>query len=80
MNDTDTKPPEQPPANFNGRRFATKQELADYLRCSTRQIEKLVKRGILPIRKLGRRFARFDIPRCEAALAKYDRAAIGEGQ
>jgi excisionase family DNA binding protein len=61
-----------------GGRYITKQELAKYLSCSTRQVEKLVARGILPIRKLGKRMARFSLARCEAALAKYDVCAIGE--
>jgi excisionase family DNA binding protein len=69
--------PSLPISEF-GRRFINKRELAKYLACSTRQIEKLIAQGIIPTRKLGRRMVRFDLPRVEAALAKYDRAAIGE--
>ena len=61
-----------------GGRLITKQELAEYLACSTRQVEKLTASGRIPARKLGRRMVRYSLERVEAALAKYDVQAIGE--
>lgn len=53
-----------------GGRYITKEELADYLSCSTRQVEKLVKAGVLPAKKFGRRMIRFSTKAVEAALDK----------
>jgi len=68
-----TKPkPGQPTfekPNFGGR-YITKEQLAEYLSCSTRQIEKLVKAGILPAKKFGRRMIRFSMKAVEAELEK----------
>ena len=74
---------ERLPASLSGptafpARFVTKKQVAAYYACSTRQIEKLAASGVLPVRRMGRRMIRFDLARCEAALAKFDRAAIGE--
>ena len=53
-----------------GGRYITKEQLAEYLACSTRQIEKLVKAGVLPAKKFGRRMIRFSTKAVEVALAK----------
>lgn len=53
-----------------GGRYITKEQLAEYLACSTRQIEKLVKAGVLPAKKFGRRMIRFSTKAIEEVLAK----------
>lgn len=53
-----------------GGRYITKEQLAEYLACSTRQIEKLVKAGAIPAKKFGRRMIRFSTKAVEAALEK----------
>jgi hypothetical protein len=61
-----------------GGRYITKKQLAEYLSCSVRQIEKLAARKLIPQRTIGRRMVRYDLARVEAALARFDKAAIGE--
>jgi excisionase family DNA binding protein len=54
----------------------TKQQLADYLQISVRQLEKLVDARKIPVTRLGRRCVRFNIQSVNQALGLLEVQAI----
>ena len=52
------------------RNWKTKQEIAAYYKCHLRTITNLMRRGVLPYRKIGR-FVRLDPVECDRALEKF---------
>ena len=57
--------------------LATTQGLAQRYQVSARCIQYWVARKILPVVKIGR-CVRFNIPACDAALARFERKAAGQ--
>ena len=75
------------PSNSNGRmqnesssncqaiQWANKAGIAQHFKCSTRHINKLMRRRILPFVKIGR-FVRFDIAACDQAMKTYQTKSL----
>jgi hypothetical protein len=55
--------------------WLNKTQIARHFKCSTRHINKLMNRRILPFLKLGR-FVRFDLAACDQALKKYQTTSL----
>lgn len=62
----------QTPVGANPARKVTRQELAAHLGITTRYVDHLVARHVIPVIRLGRRCTRFDLARVEEALSKYE--------
>ncbi|MBT6958933.1 MAG: helix-turn-helix domain-containing protein [Opitutae bacterium] len=54
----------------------TKQQLADYLQISIRQLEKLVDAKKIPVTRLGKRCVRFDPDSVKQALSLLEIKAV----
>jgi hypothetical protein len=50
--------------------WKTKRDMAAYYKCHLRTITNLMRRGILPYRKIGR-FVRLDPVECDRAMDKF---------
>lgn len=55
---------------FGALDLLTKQEIADRLRVSTRTVENLTARGVLPVVRLGGRLVRYSRSAVEARIAE----------
>ena len=56
-------------------RWANKAEIAQHFKCSTRHLNKLMRRRILPFVKIGR-FVRFDVSACDQAMKIYQTKSL----
>lgn len=60
-------------------KLLTKLQLAEALGLpSTRIIDQWVKKRMIPVFDLGYKFKRFDLEKVKAALAKFERKAVGQ--
>lgn len=57
--------------------LADLKTVAQRLRISTRYVQQLVKRKIIPVIRLGRRCTRFDLPNVLVAIKKYEIHEVG---
>jgi hypothetical protein len=66
--------PSSPPgaANVEEFRLVTSDDLAKRYNVSRRTIQVWVQRGLLPVIAISKRCLRFDIRKCDKALAKYE--------
>jgi len=62
----------------NSERFLTKEQLRQRLNLpSTRMIDYMMQRRMIPFLKLGKKTVRFDWNKVEAALGAYELKAVG---
>jgi len=59
----------------NSRRYATKQQAAEYISSSTKTIDRLIARGALTAYRHGTRLLRVDLNQLDAELTPGDRGA-----
>jgi excisionase family DNA binding protein len=60
------------------KKYLTKQELAAELGLKRRGIEELMRRRKIPFLSLGHRTVRFELPKVEKALGKFEHKAVGQ--
>ena len=59
--------------------FLTKEELKGRLNLpSTRMVDEMMKRRMIPFQKLGHRTIRFNWEKVKAALEKFEHKAVGQ--
>lgn len=59
--------------------FLTKEELKDRLNLpSTRMVDEMMKKRMIPFQKLGHRTIRFNWEKVKAALEKFEHKAVGQ--
>ena len=59
--------------------FLTKEQLRDRLNLpSTRMVDEMMKRRMVPFQKLGHRTIRFNWEKVKAALEKFEHKAVGQ--
>ena len=57
----------------------TKEELREKLNLpSTRMVDQLMKKGMIPYLPLGHKTVRFDLAKVKAALEKFEVKAVGQ--
>lgn len=70
IKEREAKPIDSAPMAFAARLWKTKREMADYLGCTQRHINTLMRRRVLPYIK-HRGFVRFDLEECDRALEAF---------
>ena len=59
--------------------FLTKEQLKDRLNLpSTRMVDEMMKKRMIPFQKLGHRTVRFNWEKVKAALEKFEHKAVGQ--
>ncbi len=65
------------PSNTNHPRLATIAEAADYIRCTTRTVRRMVSRGDLVAVRIGPRMLRVDLNQIDALAREIPTTKVG---